>query len=100
MLFVMFMGWKPGVTREQTDEALARRAQWQPPEGVNILGEYWIANPEATVVSIAEADDYESIMEINMAWGDVFNISTFPATTAKEGLEMGARIMQRRTAAQ
>lgn len=100
MLFVMFMGWKPGVTGEQTDDALARRAQWQYPAGVNVLGEYWITNPDPTVVSIVEADAYESIMEISMAWGDVFNISAFPATTAKEGLEMGARIMQRRTATQ
>jgi hypothetical protein len=98
MLFVMFMGWRPGVTREQSDEALARRAQWQYPEGVNVLGEYWTSSPAAAVVSIAEADDYESLMEINLTWGDVFTISAFPATTAEEGLEMGARIMQRRDA--
>ena len=40
MLFVMTMKRQPGLTRDQRDSALMRRAQWQPPEGVRVLGEY------------------------------------------------------------
>jgi hypothetical protein len=31
MLFVMTMKWRPGLTRDQRDSALMRRAQWQYP---------------------------------------------------------------------
>ncbi len=96
MLYVMTLSWKPGLSREQMDGALARRSQWQYPPGMKPVGEYWLSSPSATVVSIFEADSYEPIMEVGLTWGDVFDIITVPATTVEEGLTMGQRIMARR----
>ena len=95
MLFVMLFSWKPGLSPEVTNEALARRAQWETPAGVKEVGEYWLSTPSPTVISIFEADEYEPLMEIGLAWGDFFDITTVPATTAEEGLKLGAQIMQR-----
>ena len=96
MLYVMTLGWKPGLSREQTDGTLIRRSQWQYPEGITPLGEYWLSSHSAAVVLVFEADSYEPIMEIGMTWGDVFDINAVPATTAEEGLRLGQRIMERR----
>lgn len=96
MKYVMMLSWKPDVTREQADAALAMRAAWQYPEGINVLGEYWLATGSPAVITIFEATDYEPIMEINLTWNDAFDITTVPATTPEEGLAMGQRIMQRR----
>ena len=96
MLYVMSLSWRSGLTREQMDEALIRRSQWKYPAGMKVVGEYWLASPP-TVISIFEADDYEPIMEVGNTWEDVFEIKTAPATTAEEGLQMGQRIMERRS---
>ena len=96
MLYVMTLSWKSGLTREQMDGALIRRSQWQYPEGIKSIGEYWTSSPSQTVVSIFEADSYEPIMEVGLVWGDVYDIITVPATTPEEGLQMGQRIMERR----
>lgn len=45
VLYVTVLGWKPGVTAEQITESLSRRAQWQYPEGIRVLGEYLAAGP-------------------------------------------------------
>ena len=97
MLYVMSFSWQPGLSREQRDETLMRRSQWQYPPGMKVVGEYWLSSGSPTVISIVEADDYEPIMEIGLTWGDVFDINTTPATTPEAGLQMGQRIMERRS---
>jgi hypothetical protein len=97
MLYVMILSWKPGLTRAQQDEALIKRSQWEYPAGVKVVGEYWLSSPSANVISIFEADDYEPIMELDMAWSGFFDINTSPATTPEAGLQMGQRIMERRS---
>ena len=69
------------------NESLTRRAQWQVPEGVNIVAEYWFPTNDPSVVSIVEADDPNALLPISMAWNDVFDIDIFPVTPAEEGLE-------------
>jgi hypothetical protein len=98
MIYVWTASWKPGLSREQADGALMRRAQWQYPEGVKVHGEYWLASSSPAVVSIFEADTYAPIMELGMTWGDVFDITCTPAITPQEGLRQGPEIMQRRPA--
>ncbi len=98
MLYVMLLNWKPGLSRQQQDEALMRRAQWQYPTGLQVVGEYWPATGSPAVISIFEASEYEPIMELTLTWGDVFDISVFPATTPEEGLQLGPQILQRRPA--
>ncbi len=97
MLYVMSMKWQPGLTREQRDGALIRRAQWKYPDGVTVRGEYWPASEQTAVLSIFETDDYGSIMEIALTWGDAFQIETTPAITAEDGLRVGPEAMGRRT---
>lgn len=97
MLYVTVLSWKPGVTREQINESLGRRAQWQYPEGIKVVGEYWLQDPEIAVVAIYEASEYEPIMELGLVWGDVFGVKTVPATSVEEGLKIGAKIMERMT---
>ncbi len=43
MLYVMLADWKPGLSREQQEGALARRAGWQYPAGAKVVGEFWPA---------------------------------------------------------
>lgn len=98
MLYAMLLSWKPGLSREQMDGALIRRAQWKYPAGMKVLGEYWLSAPSPTVVLMLEASEFEPIFETEMTWGDVFDITVVAATTPEEGLRLGQQIMQRRPA--
>ena len=96
MLFVMVLKWQPGLSREQRDGALMRRAQWQYPQGVKLRGEYWPASDSVAVVSIFETDDQAALLEIGVTWGDVFQIEVSPALTAEDGLKLGPEVLARR----
>ncbi len=96
MDYVMLLKWKQGITQEQADAALIRRAGWQYPSGVTLINEYWLATGDPTVVSIFSAADFAALMELQMTWGDVFDISIFPAISFEEGLEIGPTVMGRR----
>jgi hypothetical protein len=96
MDYVMLLRWKQGLTREQRDGALMRRAQWSYPQGVEVVAEYWPAAEDPAVVSVFRTDDFSGVMEIGFTWGDTFDISTFPAISAEEGLKIGPEVMGRR----
>lgn len=96
MLFVMTLKWQPGLTREQRDGALQRRAQWNYPEGVNLIGEFWPSSETLAVVSVFETSDPSALLEIGFTWGDVFQIEVAPAVTATDGLRLGPEAMGRR----
>ena len=85
MLFVVLLKTKPGSTFQ---EGGARRLQWEYPEGMNVLAEYWLETDAPRVVSIVEADSMAPFGAIRMAWGDLFEIEVFPAVTAEQGMEM------------
>lgn len=90
MLFVALLTLRPGTTFQ---EGGARRVQWQYPEGVNVLGEYWLETDSPRVVSIMEAESMAPFGAIRMEWGDMFEIEVFPAVTAEEGMEMVRQTM-------
>jgi Domain of unknown function (DUF3303) len=96
MLFVMTLKWQPGLAREQRDGALQRRSQWNYPDGVNLIGEFWPSSENLAVVSAFETNDPAALMEIGFTWGDVFQIEVTPAVTAKDGLRLGPEAMGRR----
>ncbi|WP_431679278.1 DUF3303 domain-containing protein [Kitasatospora sp. KL5] len=98
MLYVMTLSWQPGLTPEQRDGALARRAQWQYPDGLTVLGEYWTAAENPALVAVFEAENFSPFMDIGLTWGDVFQINTYPAVTAEEGMKLGLAAMERRGA--
>jgi len=89
MLFVATMNVKPGAPGPK--ERIARRAQWKYPEGVKVIGEYWLQGKPA-VISICEVDNIAPIIAMTAEWGDVFDINVFPAVTAEEGLALASQM--------
>jgi hypothetical protein len=98
MLYVMTLKWQQGLSREQRDGALMRRAGWNYPDGVKVHGEYWPSSETLAVVSAFETDDPAALMELSFTWGDVFQIEITPAVTAEDGLRIGPEVMARRQA--
>jgi Protein of unknown function (DUF3303) len=96
MLFVMTLKWQPGLTREQRDGTLMRRAQWNYPDGVKLHGEYWPTSENLAVVSVFETDDQAALLEIGFTWGDAFQIEVTPAVSAEDGLRIGPEVLGRR----
>lgn len=96
MLYVCLLNWNTNASPELRDAALARRAGWTYPQGAKMVAEYWLSSGTPAVIAVIEADNFEPLMEMDMDWGDVFNIEIHPATTFEEGLQIGGRIMQRR----
>jgi Protein of unknown function (DUF3303) len=90
MLFVVLLSTKPGNTFQ---EGVGRRLQWDYPEGMNGLAEYWLETESPRVVSVVEAESMEPFGQIRMDWGDMFEIEVFPVVTAEQGLEMARRAM-------
>jgi len=88
MLFVALLTARGSVPPKET---IARRAQWQYPEGVRVVGEYWLQG-DPTVISILEADSVAPIMAVTTEWGDAFSITVLPAVTAEEGLELAKQM--------
>jgi hypothetical protein len=97
MLYTMLLSWKPGLDRQQMDEALVRRSRWSYPEGTKVVGEYWLGTHSPAVVSVFEVSDFAPIMEMQMTWEDIFDIVVVPSTTPEEGLRIGGEILQRRS---
>jgi hypothetical protein len=57
------------------------------------IEEYWLQLPNPSVVSIFEADNIAPIMAATAEWGDVLDISVYPAITASEGLKLAKQMM-------
>jgi Protein of unknown function (DUF3303) len=84
VLYGLVMRGRPGTVNERA----TRRLQWQYPEGVTPVAEYWFATEDPSVVAIVETDDPNALFPIRLAWDDVVDIDVVPVTTAEEGLEM------------
>ena len=89
MLFVAVLKSTGGTPEER----IARRVQWNYPEGVKVVAEYWLQTSDPNVVAVYEADSVAPIMAITAEWGDVFDITVVPAVTAEEGLEFAKQMM-------
>lgn len=74
-------------------ETIARRMNWDYPEGVKVLGEYWPQRGETAVVTIFEADGIEQIMPITLEWGDAFEINISPAIRSEDGVALAKKMM-------
>jgi hypothetical protein len=90
MLFVALLSTRPGFTFQ---EGVARRLQWEYPEGANVMAEYWLEREAPRVIAVVEAESMEPFGQIRMDWGDMFEIEVFPVVTAEQGLEMARRSM-------
>jgi hypothetical protein len=94
--YVMLLRWKQGLTREQRDETLVHRAGWKYPAGLDVIAEYWPVAEDPAVVSIFRTEDIGALMEIEFTWGGTFDITTYPAVSAEDGLTVGPEVMGRR----
>ena len=92
MLFCWSL-WKarPGKSKEAT----ARRLDWQWPEGIRVIGEYWPQAAYPSLASIPKADSVVPIVASTAAGDDVFEITVFPAITAEEGMAMARQSMSK-----
>jgi hypothetical protein len=90
MLFVATLKATGGTEAERT----ARRLEWDYPEGVKPIAEYWIMGGDVTVVSVFETNDVAPIMATLAAWSDVFDISVAPAVTAQQGMQLAQQMLR------
>jgi hypothetical protein len=90
MLFVALYSPKPGT---KPTESLSRRMEWKPPEGIKVVGEYWLQNPNPHIIVAFEVDNYATIMAMNMHWNDLYDITVVPAITGEEGLKLAKKMM-------
>ena len=84
MLFVNIGKSLPGDARPK----IARRVNWDYPEGLRVIAEYWLQLPDVTVISIFEADSIAPILAANTEWSDAFSWTTVPAIPAEDGIAL------------
>ena len=89
MLYVALMKIREGKVKE----ALPKRLQWQIPEGMNLVAEYWLQTPDPFVIAAFETDSIAPMMQFEAEWDDIFAITIVPAVSAEEGLELGKKMM-------
>jgi Protein of unknown function (DUF3303) len=90
MMFVALLKTRGNNTFQ---EGVARRMQWDYPEGVRVLGEYWLETESPRVVSIMEAGSMDVFGQIRVHWNDMFEIEIFPAVTGEQGMKMARQAM-------
>jgi hypothetical protein len=93
--YVALLRFRASVPAAERDGALMRRAAWKYPEGIRVIAEYWPIASAVTVVSIFSADSYDQLMELDLEWGNVFDIDIHPAVSAEEGLRIGPEVFGR-----
>ncbi len=76
-----------------TKERLARRLDWNYPNGVRVLGEYWLQTADPTLIIISEVDDVGALLSASAQWDDHFDLTTVPATSAQDGLALARRML-------
>ena len=90
MLFVATLKATGGTQAERT----ARRLEWDYPEGMRPIAEYWVMGGDVDVIGVFEANDVAPIMALLMPWTDMFDISVAPAVTAQDGMHLAQQMMQ------
>src|SRR5919112_6619848 len=86
----VLLSTRPGFTFQ---EGVAKRLQWEYPEGANVVAEYWLETEAPRVVAVVEAESMEPFGQIRMDWNEMFEIEVFPVVTAEQGLEMARQAM-------
>ncbi len=89
MTFVAIMSVREGTEEER----LGRRMQWEIPEGIEVVGEYWLFTPDPECIFVFEAEDAAVLMAFSGAWNDVYDVTIYPALTAAEGMELAGEML-------
>jgi Domain of unknown function (DUF3303) len=93
--YVALLNFRASVPAAERDGALMRRAAWKYPDGVRVVAEYWPISSSATVVTIFSTDSPDALLELELEWGDVFDIDVYPAVSAEDGLRIGPEVFGR-----
>ena len=83
MLFMGILTWEP----EKGDEITKRRAEWEYPEGVKVIGE-WSDLAGDRVFSLSELDDPKVMLAAASAWTDVAKLEIVPVMETEEMLKL------------
>jgi hypothetical protein len=67
---------------------IERRAKWTYPEGMNVVGEYWLEGSVASAIAFVEADTYAQILQLTSAWDDIVDVQVAPAISAADGMAL------------
>jgi hypothetical protein len=97
MTIIGLFHWKPDLSHEKVLECLGRRLTYKEPEGADMLFEYWpsgLGDNTPAVVAGYEMSDFAPIMELELFWGEYFDITMLPAVSAEDGIKLGADAMQ------
>jgi hypothetical protein len=89
MLFVTLGNARDSTTKSR----VARRAGWKYPEGIRVIGEYWLMRPDPFLVLISESDSPESMLAALADWDDVMDITVTPAVSSEQGLKAAAALL-------
>ncbi len=95
MDYVALLRFRASVPAAERDGALMRRATWKYPDGIRVIAEYWPISSSATVVTIFSTDSPDALLEVELEWGDVFDIDVYPAVSAEDGLRIGPDVFGR-----
>jgi hypothetical protein len=93
--YVALLRFRASVPAAERDGALMRRATWKYPDGIRVIAEYWPISSSATVVTIFSTDSPDALLEVELEWGDVFDIDVYPAVSAEDGLRIGPDVFGR-----
>ncbi len=83
MLFVVIMH-----QHVPNKELIERRLGWDYPEGIRVVGEYWLEGTVASAIAIIEADTYAQILQLTSAWDDIVDVQIAPAISAADGMAL------------
>jgi hypothetical protein len=84
MLFVALLKAKSGSTKDKIN----RNKQWTPPEGIRMLGDYWLMTNDPEGITVFEADDPAPIATSYAEWSDLYDITVVPAVTMEVGMKL------------
>lgn len=87
MKFMVLWNMKEGITADKITEAIRRRAEFNFPEGVELVEEYWTPRERPASVSIVETNDASALMAGSIYWSDYFSVDVFPVEQWQEALK-------------
>ncbi len=96
MMYAFVADFRANSTAEERDAALARRAGWSYPEGVDSVAEFWSFGNSPAVYSVVESDDPKAVWQLAADWNDVFDIRIVPVITSEFGLKHGQEVFEKR----
>ncbi|AKB85615.1 DUF3303 domain-containing protein [Methanococcoides methylutens] len=82
MLFIDIVSWEP----KDQNEIMKRFENWEPPEGIEIIGQ-WIDLSNCRTVVVYDAEDAKAYAAATFPWRDICYFDSFPVMEASELME-------------